>query len=89
MAFLPVASSLPAAPVLGIMAIGVIVAMVGHAMRSRGTVVTGLTLVFLATAGMVLGGFAAYHSGESDPRPGCPGGDCRSAPDSPNGGGLR
>ena len=83
------ASTIPAAPILGVMLVGVIIAMVGHAMGSRGTVATGLTILFLATAGMVVGGFAAYNRGETDPRPGCPGGDCRSAPDSPNGGGLR
>ena len=89
MASLLAASTIPAAPVIGLMALGVLIAMVGHAMRSRGTVAAGLAILFLATAGMVVGGFAAYNRGETDPRPGCPGGDCRSAPDTPNGGGLR
>jgi len=73
------ASNIPAAPVLGLMAIGVIIAIVGHATRSRGAVATGLAIVFVATAGMVVGGFAAFHGGESDPRTQCspyPGVNC-------------
>ena len=73
------ATSIPAAPVLGLMALGVIIAIVGHATRSRGAVATGLALLFLATAGMVLGGFAAFHGGENDPRTQCspyPGVNC-------------
>jgi len=61
-------ASIPAAPVIALMAIGVFIAIVGHAVGSRGTVVTGLTILFLATAGMVLGGFAAFHGGDTDPR---------------------
>jgi len=78
-------SSIPAAPVIALMAIGVIIAIAGHAVRSRGTVVTGLTILFLATAGMFVGGFAAFHGGDTDPRPSCPNDDCRSAPDTPHG----
>jgi hypothetical protein len=62
------ASNIPAAPVLGLMAIGVVVAIVGHAVRSRSTVATGLAILFLATAAMVAGGFAAFHQDSSDPR---------------------
>jgi hypothetical protein len=72
-------SSIPAAPVLGLMALGVIIAIVGHAVGSRGTVATGLTILFLATGGMVAAGFAAFHGGESDPRTQCspyPGVNC-------------
>ena len=65
-------SSIPAAPVVALMALGVIIAIVGHAVRSRGTVVCGLAILFLATAGMVLGGFAAFHGGDTDPRDKCP-----------------
>ena len=64
-------STVPAAPVIGLMAIGVVIALVGHATRSRGTVATGLAILFLATAGMVVGGFAAYHGGDTDPRHQC------------------
>ena len=62
------ASDIPAAPVLGLMAIGVIIAIVGHATKSRSVVVTGLCILFLATAGMVVGGFAAFNQDSSDPR---------------------
>ena len=75
----PAVSTVPAAPVIGLMAIGVLIALVGHATRSRGTVVTGLAILFLATAGMVVGGFAAFHGGDTDPRTQCspyPGVNC-------------
>jgi hypothetical protein len=62
------ASSIPAAPVIALMAVGVVVAIVGHATRSRGAVALGLAILFLATAGMIVGGFAAYQGGDSDPR---------------------
>ena len=84
------ASNIPAAPVVGLMAIGVIIAIIGHATRSRGTVATGIAILFIATAGMVVGGFAAFEGGENDPRPSCPNGDCRgSAPDTDKGPALR
>ena len=72
-------STVPAAPVIGLMAIGVVIALVGHATRSRGTVATGLAILFLATAGMVVGGFAAFQGGDTDPRTQCspyPGVNC-------------
>jgi hypothetical protein len=78
-----VVSSISAAPVVGLMALGVMIALVGHVIRSRGTVACGLAILFLATAGMMAGGFAAFHGGDTDPRPGCPNDDCRSAPDTP------
>jgi hypothetical protein len=62
------ASGIPAAPILGRMAIGVLIAIVGHVVRSRPTVATGLAILFLATAGMVVGGFAAFRQDSSDPR---------------------
>ena len=62
------ASDIPAAPVLGLMAIGVLIAIVGHVVRSRATVATGLAILFLATAGMVIGGFAAFNQDSGDPR---------------------
>lgn len=66
------ASSIPAAPVVLLMAFGVIVAIGGHIMKARGTVVLGLAILFLATAGMMLFAFAAYEADETDPRPGKP-----------------
>ena len=62
------ASSLPAAPVLALMGFGVVVAIVGHAARARWLVVTGLAILFLATAAMVVGGVVAYHDDPADPR---------------------
>ena len=59
---------IPAAPVLIFMATGVLLAMVGHAAKSRGTTVAGLFILFMATAAMLLGGFFAYQQEESDPR---------------------
>ncbi len=59
---------IPAAPVLIFMAIGVLLALVGHASKSRGTTVAGLFILFMATAAMLVGGFFAYQQEETDPR---------------------
>lgn len=59
----------PAAPVLIIMALGVLVAIGGHLYGSRTVVGMGIFLVFLATAAMIVGGFLAYDQGDDDPRP--------------------
>jgi hypothetical protein len=63
------ASTLSAAPVLVLMAVGIVVAIAGHIVRSPRVVGAGLALVFLATALMFLGGFAAFQGDERDPRP--------------------
>ncbi len=63
------ASTLSAAPVLVLMAAGILVAIAGHVVRSPRVVGAGLALVFLATALMFLGGFAAFQGDERDPRP--------------------
>ncbi len=55
--------------VLALMAGGVLLAVVGHAARYRPLVGLGLALVFLATAGLVLGAYDAYETGRPDPRP--------------------
>ena len=62
------ASDIPAAPVLALMGIGVIIAIAGHATKSKATVATGLAILFLATAGMMVGGFAAFQDNPGDPR---------------------
>lgn len=62
------AADIPAAPILVFMAIGVIVAVVGHASKSRATVIMGLFMLFLATAAMVVGAWVAYQQDEVDPR---------------------
>jgi hypothetical protein len=62
------ADSVPAAPVLGLMAFGLVIAVVGHAGKSNRVVAIGLFLLFLATALMILGAFAAFQGDEVDPR---------------------
>jgi hypothetical protein len=64
------AAAMPPVPViLAVMGFGVIVAIIGHVTKFRGLVLTGLLLVFLATAGMLVGGFVSYHDDpNSDPR---------------------
>ena len=66
------ASDIPAAPVLAVMGLGVLIAIAGHATKIRGIVALGIALIFLATAGMVVGGFAAFQQDSSDPRTTCP-----------------
>ena len=61
-------NDIPAAPILALMAFGVIVAIGGHLYGSKTTVATGIAILFLATAGMVVGGFLAYENEETDPR---------------------
>jgi hypothetical protein len=64
------ATDIPAAPVLIVMALGVIIATVGHASKSRMLVVTGLAMLFFATAAMVVGAYVAYNEDPTeDPRP--------------------
>ena len=62
-------TEIPAGPILALMAFGVLVAIGGHLYGSKSVVATGIAILFLATAGMVLGGFAAYQNEEEDPRP--------------------
>ncbi len=59
---------MPAAPVVGAMTFGVVVALVGHVTKDAKVVALGLAVLFLATAAMVLLGYAAYDGGELDPR---------------------
>ena len=62
------AETIPAAPVLIFMAVGVIVATIGHASKSRSLVIAGLTILFMATFAMVVGAYVAYERGETDIR---------------------
>jgi hypothetical protein len=62
------AAELPAAPVVGAMTFGVVVALVGHITRDQKVVAVGLGVLFLATAAMVVLGYAAWEGGEVDPR---------------------
>ena len=76
------ADTLPAAPVLALMALGVLVAIGGHLYGSRSAVATGIAILFLATAGMVLGGFIAFQNEEQDVREPC-GKECPKPGESP------
>ena len=61
--------TIPAAPVLAIMALGVLIAIGGHLYGSKGLVATGIAILFLGTAAMMVGGYIAYQGDEGDPRP--------------------
>jgi hypothetical protein len=63
------ADTVPAAPVVALMALGVVVALVGHIVRERRIVGAGIAVLFVATAMMVLAAFVAYSGSETDPRP--------------------
>jgi hypothetical protein len=63
------ASDLSAAPVAGLIALGAIVAIAGHVVRSRKTVVAGIAILFVATLLLIAGAYVAYRSGGADPRP--------------------
>jgi hypothetical protein len=62
------AETIPAAPVLALMALGVLIAIGGHIWKSRAIVATGLAILFFATAAMMVGGYVAYQRDEPDPR---------------------
>ncbi len=66
-----IAASQPPVPaILALMGIGVLVAIAGHVTKLRWLVITGLALLFLATAGMFAGAFVSYQDhGDPDPRP--------------------
>ena len=63
------ADTIPAAPILAIMGFGVLLAIGGHLYGSKSIVATGLAILFVATAAMVVGGYLAYTGDEGDPRP--------------------
>jgi high-affinity Fe2+/Pb2+ permease len=63
------ASDLPAGPAAALIAAGVLVAIAGHLTGSRRTVVTGLAILFVASALMIVGGYLAYRDDPVDPRP--------------------
>lgn len=65
------ASDLPAAPAAALIAVGALIALAGHLVGSRRTVVSGLAILFVASALMIVGGYLAYRDDPADPRP-CP-----------------
>lgn len=62
-------SDIPAAPVIGLMTLGVVVALLGHIARSYKIVGVGVAVLFLATAAMILGAYTAFNDDSADPRP--------------------
>jgi xanthosine utilization system XapX-like protein len=62
------AADIPAAPVLALMGFAVIVTIGGHLYNSKSTVATGIIILMLATAAMVVGGYLAFQAGEEDIR---------------------
>ena len=64
------AGEIPAAPVVGVMAFGLVMAIVGHISRRNALVGLGIAVLFAATAAMVLLAYLDYQGGTSvDPRP--------------------
>lgn len=61
MSWLPLAVSIPAQTVVVLMAVAMVLAILGHMMRVRGLLASGLVLLFLATFGMIIGGFGAWQ----------------------------
>jgi uncharacterized Zn-binding protein involved in type VI secretion len=66
---LAASGDVPAAPVLALMGMGVVVAIVGHMARSPRVVAAGIAILFAATILMIIGGLAAFQGDETDPRP--------------------
>ena len=68
------AGELPAAPVAGLMAFGLAMALTGHVARSNRLVGLGIAVLFAATAALVVLAYVDYRGGGSfDPRPEDPG----------------
>lgn len=63
-----VTAAISAAPVLALMAFGVVVAIIGHAGKNMKVAALGIASLFLATGLMMLLGFASYQDDSSDPR---------------------
>jgi hypothetical protein len=72
LAAVPALASIPAAPVFGLMAMGIVIAVAGHIARNQRAVAVGIAVLFVATVLMIVGGLAAYHGDEPDPRPAKP-----------------
>lgn len=61
--------TIPAAPIIAMMGFAVLLTIGGHLYGAKSIVATGLAILFLATAAMVVGGYIAYQGDEADPRP--------------------
>lgn len=62
------ASTLPAAPVVGAMTLGVVMMLVGHTVKDNRIVGVGVAVLFVATAALVILGYFAYTGDQVDPR---------------------
>ena len=62
-------SDFSATPVALLIALGVLIAIVGHLAGSRRTVVVGIVVLFIATALLMIGGYLAFQDDPVDPRP--------------------
>ena len=63
------ASDLSATPVALLIGLGVLITVAGHLAGSRRTVVTGIVVLFVATALLLAGGYLAFQDDPVDPRP--------------------
>jgi len=58
---IPAPGLISASVVVVLMGVGVAVALLGHLIRMRPVVAVGLVVLFLATFGMIVGGFGAWR----------------------------
>jgi hypothetical protein len=65
------ASGISAAPVVALIVLGVLVGVGGHIAHSRKVAAMGIAILFVATALMLVGAYAAYQDDTGDPRPKC------------------
>jgi len=65
-------SEIPAAPVLGLMVLGVVTALAGHIVSDRRIVGVGIGVLFLATLLMVVFAFAAFQGDDTASDRACP-----------------
>ena len=70
------ASAVAPGLVAALLGLGVLVALGGHLAGSRRTVMTGLAVLFAASALMIVGGYIAYRDDPADPRPCAEPGTC-------------
>jgi hypothetical protein len=65
------ASDISAAPVVALIVLGVLVGIGGHIAGSHKVAGVGIAILFVATALMLVGAYAAYNDDKADPRPAC------------------
>jgi hypothetical protein len=62
------ASDPSATPVALLIGLGVVVGIAGHLAGSRRTVAVGLSILFVATALLIVGAYMSYRDDAADPR---------------------